>query len=59
MSRAVLTAALATGGFCAIFAAGVDLATDALALWQVLVAGGISGFCGSLFASFVLRRNRE
>jgi len=58
MIRAALPAALTTGAFCAIFAAVVDWATDALGFWQVLVAGGISGFLGSLFASFVLRSKR-
>ena len=58
MSGQVLRAALTTGAFCAVFAVVVDLATEMLRTWQVLVAGGISGFLGSLFASLLLRRER-
>jgi uncharacterized membrane protein len=54
MSRVVLVAALTTGVFCAVFASVVDAVTDALSMWQVAIAGGISGFLGSLFASLVL-----
>ncbi|MDJ0629837.1 MAG: hypothetical protein QNJ44_16385 [Rhodobacter sp.] len=56
MTRAILLAAVTTGAFCAIFAVMVDAATDALSIWQVAVAGLVSGFLGSLFASLVLRR---
>jgi len=52
----VLGAALTTGLFCAIFALGVDLLTDALDIWQVAVAGGVSGVLGSVFAALVWRR---
>ncbi len=57
--RMILIAALTTGLFCAIFAMVVDAVTDALEIWQVAVAGLISGFLGSLFASLVLRRDRR
>ena len=53
MSRSILITALTTGGFCSIFAVGVDVATEMLAWWQVLLAGGVSGFLGSLFANLV------
>lgn len=56
MTRVILLAALTTGAFCAVFAGFVDVVTDTLTLWQVLAAGGVSGFFGSLFASLVLRR---
>jgi len=58
MTGAILKAALTTGAFCAVFASAVDMVTDALSLWQVMAAGGVSGFLGSLFASFVLGRDR-
>lgn len=53
-----LKAALTTGAFCALFAGGVDAATDMLTTRNVMIVGGISGFLGSLFATFVWRRNR-
>ena len=59
MLRPMLASAALTGLFCAIFAAGVDAITDALTLGQVMVAGAISGFLGSLFGQTVLRRIRK
>ena len=55
MLRPMLASAALTGLFCAIFAAGVDTVTGALSLWQVMGAGAISGFFGSLFAQTVLK----
>ena len=55
MNPILVTAAL-TGAFCALFAGLVDAVTDALALWQVMILGAVSGFCGSLFAKLCLRR---
>ncbi|MEL7117542.1 MAG: hypothetical protein AAGP08_18490 [Pseudomonadota bacterium] len=54
--RMVLVSALATGVFCAAFAAVVDAITDALNMWQVIALAMVSGFCGSLFASLLLGR---
>ena len=59
MGRVILSTAAATGAFCAVFAAGVDLATDALALWQVMIAGAASGFLGSMFGQMAIRRREE
>ena len=56
MWRAALAPALATGGFCAVFAAGMELATDVLSLWQIVIGSAVSGFLGSLFARAVLGR---
>jgi len=56
MSRAVLLSALTMGAFCAMFAFWVDIVTDALTMWQVAIAGAVSGFSGSIFASLVWRR---
>ncbi len=56
MTRAILIAALTTGAFCAVFASVVDVVTDALTMWQVAIAGFISGTLGSLFAALVWRR---
>jgi hypothetical protein len=57
--RMVLLSACATGVFCAGFAAVVDVITEALTLWQVVTLAMISGFCGSIFAQFILgRRSR-
>jgi len=57
MLRAALLAAAATGGFCAVFALGVDAVTDALTWRQVAIVSFLSGFFGSLFARLVLGRS--
>lgn len=59
MERAAIMTALTTGGFCSIFAVGVDAVTDSLNLWQVMIAGGVSGFLGSLFARMVLSKRQS
>ena len=46
-----LIAAILTGTFCAGLAFVVDMITDALSAWQVVVIAAISGFCGSLFGN--------
>ena len=56
MLRAALLAATATGGFCAVFALGVDQVTDALNWMQVVGVSFASGFLGSLFARMVLKK---
>lgn len=53
-----LTAVL-TGGFCAVFAMGIDWLTDMLARRQVIALSFASGFLGSVFAQLVLRRGRD
>lgn len=58
MNWGVLKAALTTGAFCALFAVGVETVTDLLTTRGVMIAGGLSGFLGSLFASYVWRQNR-
>ena len=58
MMRSLLIAALVTGAFCAAFAFVVDAITDVLTMWQVIGVAAVSGFCGSIFASFILGRNR-
>lgn len=58
MIRAALLAALVTGAFCSVFALGVHLTTSLLANWQVMAVGGVSGFCGSLFARMALGREK-
>lgn len=55
MIRAVVTTAALTGVFCAGFAMVVDLITDALPMLVAIALAFFSGFCGSLFAQFVLR----
>ena len=59
MLRPMLASAALTGLFCAVFAAGVDMVTDALTLGQVMIAGAISGFLGSLFGQTVLGRLKK
>jgi len=59
MLRTILLSALLTGIFCAIFAVGIDWLTDMLQRGQVIAVSFISGFCGSLFASTMLRSWRE
>ncbi len=56
MINRFLILTLTTGGFCAVFAMLVATVTSALALWQVACIGGTSGFLGSLFASYVWRK---
>ena len=58
MTRTVVTAALLTGFFCAIFAVVVDVILDQLTMGQVMMISALSGFLGSLFAHFVLRRGK-
>lgn len=59
MLRPMLASAALTGLFCAVFAAGVDVVTNALTVIQVMIAGAISGFLGSLFGQTVLRRLKK
>ncbi|MGJ8604683.1 MAG: hypothetical protein ACSHXH_11200 [Marivita sp.] len=56
MLRAVLMTSVITGVFCAVFAAFVDVITDALDMWVVIALAFLSGFTGSLFAQVVLKR---
>lgn len=58
MTRSVLIAACLTGFFCAIFAVFVDAILDQLNMYQVMLISALSGFLGSLFAHFVLRRGK-
>ena len=53
--RTALFTALTTGSFCGLFALGVDAVTMGLSWWQIILAGAVSGFCGSMFAHLVLR----
>ena len=57
MSAALVTSVL-TGVFCAVFAVVVNAVPEALSLWAVIGVAFASGFCGSLFAQFVLRRTK-
>ena len=59
MLRPILTSAVLTGVFCAVFAVGIDWATDMLERNQVIGVSFVSGFLGSLFAQTVLGRWRE
>lgn len=53
--RTLLRAGL-TGAFCLVFALVIDRVTDLLSLVPVILLSFASGFLGSLFASFVLRK---
>ncbi|MDV7144990.1 hypothetical protein R3X27_20100 [Tropicimonas sp. TH_r6] len=55
MFQTFLLPALLTGVFCALFAVGVDWLLPPLMGLNVAIIAAISGFCGSLFARFVLR----
>ena len=59
MLRPMLASAALTGLFCAIFAAGVDLVTEALSLFHVMMAGAVSGFLGSLFGQSMMKRLKK
>ena len=58
MSGNILISAVLTGVFCGAFALGVDYLTDMLDRTNILIVSFISGFLGSLFASFVMRKGR-
>jgi len=53
--RAGLAAAAATGAFCTVFTLLVSAVVDALPLLVALSLSFVSGFCGSLFARFLLK----
>lgn len=53
---AIFVTSAVTGVFCAIFAVIVDVVTDALELWMVVVLAFVSGFLGSLCAQFLMKR---
>lgn len=53
MLKSVLTMAVLTGAFRAVFALGMDLLTDMLERGQVVVVSFASGFMGSLVAQGV------
>ncbi len=59
MTRPILISAVLTGVFCAGFAFGIDWLTDMLERANVIVLSFLSGFMGSLFASFVMGRRRD
>lgn len=58
MLRDTFYRALMTGVFCAGFAVVVRFATPMLGLLHVMMISLLSGFLGSLFASFVLGRRK-
>lgn len=58
MTKAILISAALTGLFCAIFAVFVQAATSMLGVGQVAGISFVSGFLGSLFARFVLGREK-
>ncbi|SMY07597.1 hypothetical protein LOM8899_01734 [Flavimaricola marinus] len=51
-----LLAATLTGVFCAVFAVVVNAVLPPVMGLEVPIIAAISGFCGSLFARFVLNR---
>jgi hypothetical protein len=59
MIRAALIPALTTGIFCAGFAVVVNVLTSMLSVGGTVTLAFASGFLGSLFAWFVLRRRRS
>ena len=56
MIRPFLMSAFLTGCFCGVFAVGIDWVTDMVGRGSILLISFTSGFLGSLFASFVMRR---
>lgn len=48
--------ALLTGLFCSVFALVMMQAAPALSVLQLMALSALSGFLGSLFATFVLRK---
>ncbi len=58
MLRASLFSAALTGLFCAGFAVFVDAITMLFSVWHLLAVSFVSGFLGSLFATFITSRLR-
>ena len=58
MLRASLVSAALTGLFCAGFAIFVDAITMLISVWHLLAVSFVSGFLGSLFATFITSRLR-
>lgn len=56
--RTLLRASL-TGAFCLVFALVIERVSDLLSLVPVILLSFTSGFLGSLFASFMLRRSES
>ena len=54
--RTGLVAAALTGVFCAVFAVGIDWATDMLERGWIVAVSFVSGFLGSLFARTAMGR---
>ena len=59
MIRSFLVPAVLTGAFCAVFAVGIDFATDMLRTGSIIVFAFVSGFLGSIFARLVLGERRK
>ncbi len=59
MIRPILISAVLTGLFCGAFAFGIHWLTHMLDRTSVVVVSFVSGFLGSLFATFVMRRRSE
>ena len=53
-----LIPALLTGLFCAIFAFTANAVLSMTGMWAGILLAFVSGFCGSLFASLVLRKKK-
>jgi uncharacterized membrane protein len=58
MVRASLISAVLTGLFRAGFAVFIDAITMLFSVWHLLAVSFVSGFLGSLFATFITSRLR-
>jgi mannitol-specific phosphotransferase system IIBC component len=59
MTKQAILAASMTGAFCAVFAFVIAAFGMLFASWPGAILAFLSGFCGSLFASFVLGRRQK
>lgn len=58
MTAKVIWSALLTGGFCAVFAVGIDAIMTAFSTVQIALIALTSGFLGRLFAHLVPDRRQ-
>ena len=56
MNKSAILAAVLTGSFCAVFAVVVSSIGMLVSIVPGLIIAFISGFLGSLFATFIIKR---
>ena len=59
MTKSALLPAFLTGAFCAVFAVVVGSISMIVSVVPGILIAFVSGFLGSLFATYVLKRDRS